>query len=603
MESENRLCQNCKQNFVIDTEDFQFYEKIQVPAPTWCPECRLIRRLLFFNERTIYKRACDLCRKDFMSIFPKDSQYTVYCSDCWHSDSWDPMSYGREYDFSRPFFEQLADLFKTVPQIGRNVTALTNSDYCNAGTYLKNCYLVFNSDYNEECMFSTYLERSKQSLDLYMADLCEFCYGSSNLFKDYRVRFSSNCNECMEVSFSRNLVGCSNCFGCVNLRNKSYHFFNEPCTKEEYARRVAEYNLGSWKVVCELEERLNKFAMGFPRKHAEGLNNSGVTGDYVFNSKNTFASYEVGGAEDCKYCHFLFLAPTKDSYDYTMWGGGAERMYECMGTGGGAKDIKFCANSWLEEMNAEYSRDFILGAYDVFGCIGVKKQHFCILNKQYEEAEYCALRAKIIEHMNTMPYVDKQGRAYRYGEFFPPELSPFGYNESLAQIHFQLDAKEASAKGYIWKGDEERAYQITLVSEQLPDNITEVADSILNEVVECAHKGSCRDQCPGVFRITPQELEFYRRQSLPLPRLCPNCRHYGRLRDRNPLARFWHRRCACGGTRIDTNEGEQINTNKYTNPAIHLHGDGECPNEFETSYSPELPEIVYCESCYNAEVA
>ena len=28
-----------------------------------------------------------------------------------------------------------------------------------------------------------------------------------------------------------------------------------------------------------------------------------------------------------------------------------------------------------------------------------------------------------------------------------------------------------------------------------------------------------------------------------------------------------------------------------------------CKNEFETSYAPDRPEIVYCEQCYNEEVA
>jgi hypothetical protein len=27
-----------------------------------------------------------------------------------------------------------------------------------------------------------------------------------------------------------------------------------------------------------------------------------------------------------------------------------------------------------------------------------------------------------------------------------------------------------------------------------------------------------------------------------------------------------------------------------------------CQNEFETSYAPERPEIVYCEKCYQQEV-
>jgi len=31
METETRQCQNCKQDFIIDQEDFNFYEKMQVP--------------------------------------------------------------------------------------------------------------------------------------------------------------------------------------------------------------------------------------------------------------------------------------------------------------------------------------------------------------------------------------------------------------------------------------------------------------------------------------------------------------------------------------------------------------------------------------------
>ncbi|MDI6602741.1 MAG: hypothetical protein QME57_01295 [Patescibacteria group bacterium] len=41
MNQEKCTCQNCKKEFVIEPEDFAFYEKIKVPPPTWCPECRL----------------------------------------------------------------------------------------------------------------------------------------------------------------------------------------------------------------------------------------------------------------------------------------------------------------------------------------------------------------------------------------------------------------------------------------------------------------------------------------------------------------------------------------------------------------------------------
>jgi len=82
-------CQNCKQEFVIESDDFLFYEKIKVPPPTFCPECRLKRRLMWRNERTLYKRVCDLCGINLLSVFHQDSIYTIYCSSCWWSDKWD----------------------------------------------------------------------------------------------------------------------------------------------------------------------------------------------------------------------------------------------------------------------------------------------------------------------------------------------------------------------------------------------------------------------------------------------------------------------------------------------------------------------------------
>ena len=69
--------------------------------------------------------------------------------------------------------------------------------------------------------------------------------------------------------------------------------------------------------------------------------------------------------------------------------------------------------------------------------------------------------------------------------------------------------------------------------------------------------------------------------NVPLPHFCPNCRHFNRLKQRNPM-KLWHRNCMCQNT-------------------AHGH-DGICANEFETSYSPNRPEIIYCEKCYQQEV-
>ncbi|MGH2564524.1 MAG: hypothetical protein ACRDE5_08425, partial [Ginsengibacter sp.] len=184
--------------------------------------------------------------------------------------------------------------------------------------------------------------------------------------------------------------------------------------------------------------------------------------------------------------------------------------------------------------------------------------------------------------MNTVPYVDKNERIYKYGEFFPMDLSPYSYNETVAQEYFPLLENEAKNNGYKWKEKEERNYQINLRTENLPLSILDVSNDIVEKIIECSHKGQCNEQCTEAFKIIPDELQFYKRMNLPLPRLCPNCRHYKRLKQRNPL-KLWHRTCMC-------------------DKGNHFHGVGKCEVEFETSYAPERAEIIYCEKCYQAEV-
>jgi hypothetical protein len=173
-----------------------------------------------------------------------------------------------------------------------------------------------------------------------------------------------------------------------------------------------------------------------------------------------------------------------------------------------------------------------------------------------------------------MPYIDKNGRAYKYGEFFPIEMSPFGYNETLAYELFPLTKKEVEGQGLVWRELKNKGFNATKSGLELPDDIKDIDDSITKEVIKCAHEGKCNHECVGVFRITNQELQLYKKLNIPLPQICQNCRHYARFAWRNP-PKLWHRKCMKPG----------------------------CTNEFETSYAPDRPEIVYCETCYNAEVA
>ena len=99
-----QACQNCKKDFIIEPDDFVFYKKMKVPAPTWCFDCRMRRKLVYRNERTLYHDVCASCGEKIISMYEKNSGYTVYCTDCWWSDKWDATKYGRDYDFSKTFF-------------------------------------------------------------------------------------------------------------------------------------------------------------------------------------------------------------------------------------------------------------------------------------------------------------------------------------------------------------------------------------------------------------------------------------------------------------------------------------------------------------------
>jgi hypothetical protein len=221
------------------------------------------------------------------------------------------------------------------------------------------------------------------------------------------------------------------------------------------------------------------------------------------------------------------------------------------------------------------------------------KNH-CILNKQYTESEYAALVENIKKHMDDMPYVDARGRRFGYGEFFPPFLSPIAYNESVAQEFFPLTKESALLAGYAWRDEEEKMPDITLLPDQVPDSIDDVSDDILTAVLGCAHAGACADRCTRAFRITKRELAFYKKAGLPIPRLCPNCRHYQRFASRPSSVVMSKRSCQCAGKR-------SVN-GAYTNTAPHAHGDHACAATFETVYPAESPAQIYCHECYTAEV-
>ena len=566
MNQEARQCQNCKNEFVIEPEDFDFYEKMKVPAPTFCPKCRLQRKLVFRNERALYKNKCEKCGKDFISMYHKESPMLVYCRECWLSDKWDPFVYGKKIDFSQSFMSQFRDLFRSVPIMNLWSPQSVNSEYSNFSAKNKDCYLVFGGKENENIRYSSSTSFSKDSQDLFNCSHLELSYENIQCENSQRLFFSKYSDNCSDSYFLYKWRNCIDCFGCVNLRNKQNCFFNEQLTKDDYKKRLEKINLGSFKNFTQNLEGFNSIYNKAIHKYAQFINTANCTGDNIRNARDCRVCFDISGndSENSKYVTYV-VSGVKDSYDsYGM--PKAERIYEALASGFDLIENSDYAFTFFVRgsKNIQYSIN-CSASQDLFGCVGLDKKEYCILNRQYTKDEYEALLPKIIEHMKSRG---------EYGEFFPMEVSPFAYNETIAQEYFPLTKEQAQENGYKWKEDDVRNYKIDLKPEELPDNIKDVDESVVGKIIGCAHKGGCNEQCSTAFKIIPSEFNFYKKMNFTLPRLCPNCRHYHRLKQRNPF-KLWHRKCMHEG----------------------------CTNEFETSYAPDRSEIVYCEQCYNSEVA
>jgi len=582
MNTETKTCQNCKKGFIIDSEDFSFYEKMKVPSPTFCPLCRVERRLAFRNERRLFKTKDAFTGKDIFSLYPNESGKKIVTEEEWFKDSWDSLEYAQDVDFSTNFFEQIYKLEKEVPVFALRVEYMTDSPYCANASGLKNSYICFNSSYSENCMYGNAVDFSKECLDNSHVNHSERCYECFWSQKCYQCYFTIMSAESSNLWFCRDCISCNDCFGCANLRKASYCIFNKQYTKEDYTLEIEKMKLNTLAGIKEARVKARAFWNTQPTKCNQGIKNYNSTGSYVTNCKNANDCFLLREGENMRYCQYLQVPKNKDCYDASAWGENMELHCETCLCGGNTYNMKFCTDCWPNCENLEYCVSSF-SSTDCFGCVGLKKKQYCILNKQYTKEEYFELVEKIKKHMNDVPYVDKKGRVYKYGEFFPIELSSFGYNNTTTFQYFPMTKEKALENGYPWIEVERGKYNITIKAGELPESANE---NITKEVIECAN-------CKNPYRILKDEYGFYKKENLPIPDLCDECRFRRRIEDRLKF-QLYDRTCMC--------KGEKDETGKYKNSTKHFHGDGPCGEKFKTGYNPESNEIIYCEKCYQQEV-
>lgn len=556
-------CQNCNNDFLIRPEDMLFYEKIKVPPPTFCPECRMKRRLMWRNNRSLYSRTCGLCSKNLISMY-KDDGAPVYCESCYAGDGWDMYTYSTDVDFTIPFLSQLKKLFQVQPRVfsiryGTNI----NSDFANSLVNNKNAYLSFSCVENENIYYCENIDKSRNVFDSLSSTELEQCSWNNNSNKNYNSHYLVDSENCIDSYFLYDCTNCSNCFMSSNLRNQSYYFKNQKLDKETYEQKMKDMNVHSYQSITDLIKEFKMVIKQSIHRYALILASQNTTGDLIYNSNNIYTSFDIRGSENITSSYRLINV--KDSMD-CGWVLKAELEYETMTGSGGGYNQAFCFMC-LGSRDIQYSIS-CKNSSDCFGCVGLTNAKYCILNQQYTKEEYFEILPKIKEHMMNMPYIDSKERIFRYGEFFPFDLALFGVNESVLNDFFPISKEEALEKGYNWYERPEREYNVTIHSSALADSIHDASETIVEEIIACPNNGDYRTQCTKAFKIQPEEFQFLKQKGLPLPRYCPNCRHYERLSYKNPLTLY---------TRVCSNG---------------------CGTAFQSTYAPDRSEKVFCESCY-----
>ncbi len=551
----NQICKQCQRPFEIAPEDLAFYDEISpsfagkkfpIPAPLKCNYCRLQQRLAFRNERSLYHRKCDLSGKPIITNYAPSSPYKVFDSNEWWSDQWDALSYGRDFDFNRSFSEQFKELLLAVPHAALTTRNTENSAYCNFALNQKNTYLIFGSGGAEDCMYGKYVTGSKDCVDCLAVYNCELCYEGIGSERCYNCRYFVDCRACTDCLMVDNCQSCQNCIACFGLVSKEYYVLNQYVGKEQFEAIKQEYDVLTPEKVDTLRRKLDELKANLPHREGRIFASEHCSGDNIYNSKNCELCFDIKECEDCKFINFS--PKNRRAYDVTFSApGDVEFCYQMCST----TAVQNCMFSFLIWSGSKvfYSEE-CHNCNDCFGCTGLKNKRYCIFNKQYTPEEYEATVARIIEHMQ------KTGE---WGEYLDYKLAMFGYNETVAQEYYPLSKEQALAMGANWHDKTvERLDGSTM--NLVPSDIREVGDDILGKVLICEVTGR-------PYKIIPQELAFYRRMKVPLPRRHCDQRHMDRVNLHSPYYLF-DRNCS------------------------------NCGKAIQTTYSQERARIVYCEKCY-----
>jgi len=553
-----KICTVSGSQFAIFQSDLDLLEKMSpsfggkkylIPLPTLCPEERQRRRLMFRNFSNFFKQTSSYSGESVISNYSPETPFTILSNKERWSDIHEWTQQGKERDPSKSFRQQYQELLHRVPVIALmndDGTASENCLYTNDANYNKNCYYLFGAWHSENVLYGYWnANRDSDCCDITISNNCQWCYEVSLSQYCRNSTFLLSCLESSDCHFSYNLTWCQHCFLCHNLENKSYCIRNKQYSKEAYEQEMSSLDRSSFSG----QSLLRKEYLAMIGEHkcltTKNLQCEQISWHGNFESHHCRYLFSFREAENCSYLFYGDIA--KSCMDLTKtWA--PELCYEWL-----TPDESFRCHFAIYTRNCQncFYCDMCHFCKDCFGCIGLKHKQYCIFNKQYTKEAYEEVVPQIIQSMKTKK---EQNR----WEFFDHGLTPFAYNDSVADDCFpiakvmdmdgqilvnnphghgeiQLTDKHIFSSGTLdlwgerkiavkWRRQEQNQHARVLPTSDMADYIDDVQDNISSQVFACEKTGKA-------FRILPQELRFYRRMKLPLPRQHPD----QRFKERNAL--------------------------------------------------------------------
>ena len=495
------VCKLTGAKFEISDCEQEAFRSFDLPLPIHSPEERLRRYLAFRNDRNFFWRSCNQSGQRVYSSYPASTLFPVVSPEIYYStDEKNSLSYGREFDFNRPFFEQLHELWQAVPRPATSTWKSKNSHAVSNVQGAHGSYLVIDAQDISNCMYSVGLRRCEFCIDCSWVSCSAHCYECIDCHNCSYLCWSLHSRNCSHSRFLRNCTDCQHCLFCEGLEGKSYHVFNKPLSPEEYADFEKRFRFTDQR---SLESAQQEFA-DFLAQRGNGKVTEGDNGQESSTAPYSEFCEDVDCVVRCRW-----LTNAEHCLEGCGSSGGLRRAAQFVSVGRNSEELINCVQCYnvSKAMYCFHCED----SSHLFACIGLRNREYCIFNVQYSKDEYQRLLSSLWDYLKSKSI---------WGLFFPPMFSEYSYNRSSAGDHMPLNEIQAAVLRYTWDKSDDLVKPSQLMEycasnpeegfSEVPESTEGLVDDALSKLYLCSLSGK-------PFQLTRQEVSLYEMLSVPPP--------------------------------------------------------------------------------------